>query len=161
MVLFVILIALILSYLAYFNTEKKLTPIERYATLVFASFLSLWVDVTLGLIYNQYFYFEKGVHWNDFLFHFGIYPAISNLFLNSFPFKNGYFNKILYIFGWSVISIGYELFFKAIGVFVYQGYHLWYSFIAYPMLFISLLLNLKFINHLRRKSIPKGDISEV
>ena len=152
MVFFIFCLATLLLIFAFKNRYHQLTPLERFTTMLFAGFLSLWVDVVLGLMYDKYFYFHKGAEWSDFIFHFGMYPAISWLYLNAFPFKHNLLSKIIYFLGWSAIAYGYEQFFVFIKVFHYQNYnHLW-SLVAYPALFIILLLNLSFVRWLGKKA---------
>lgn len=137
--LFLIFTVIVLNCLIVF-APKKLSAIELIVTTLFAMYLEAIVDIYLDLKYDLFGYFFKGVDWRSLLYLFGIYPAINLLFLNFFPFRRSFHRKFLYILGWTIFSVLYELFFLWSGTFYYRKWSIWYSAMIYPGLFIMLIL---------------------
>jgi hypothetical protein len=133
---------------ATFLIPKKLSKIEIYATSFFAFTYGVTVDMILDLHYNLYGYFKEGFQWLGLLGIFLYFPSISVLFLNLYPLESNKRKKILYILGWTVFSIAFEWFCLNTKFYYYNGWELWYSAIAYPLIFATLLLNLKIVRKL-------------
>lgn len=134
--------------LAAILIPKKLNKIEIFATSFFAFTYGVTVDMILDLHYNLYGYFEKGFQWLGLLAIFMYFPSISVLFLNLYPLNSNKVKKILYILAWTVFSLAFEWFCLHTKFYYNNGWKLWYSAIAYPIIFLILLLNLKFVRRL-------------
>jgi hypothetical protein len=129
-------------------SKKRITKIEIYTTSLFALTLSAIADVFLDLKYELYHYFKEDVEYVDLVAIFGIYPAINILFLNYFPFQKTLRIKIIYILGWTIFAICYEWVAVHTEFFNYSGWKLLYSIPIYPLLYIILFYNLKFVRWL-------------
>jgi hypothetical protein len=140
--LFSITSIIIFNFIAFIIT-KSLTKHEIYTTSLFAYVLSSTTDLIFADKYHLYRYFDKGVQYMDIVAMIGIYPAISIIFLNLFPYKKGVMSKVLYILSWTIFSIAYEWTAEQTEFFTYTGWKLWYSALIYPFLFVVLLGNLK------------------
>lgn len=124
---------------------KHLSRIEIYATSFFALAFGRTVDSFLDIKLNLYGYIIEGLQYKELKAQFLIYPAISTLFLNYFPFTKSIKMKLLYIVCWYLFSIGFEWISLQTSFFYYTTWKLWYSSLIYPILFFILASNLKFI----------------
>lgn len=149
--LILILIVIVFNVTA-FLIPKRLTAIEMLTTTLFAMFLQLITDNYLSLKYHLYGYFNKGADWGSVIYFFGIYPAINIIFLNFFPYKKGFKKKVLYLFIWGVIAMVYETIFIWSGTFYLNGWKQSYSLVAYPVLYVILILFHKFTMKIIEKS---------
>jgi hypothetical protein len=140
--LFSITSIIIFNFIA-FIIPKRLTKHEVYTTSLFAYVLSSTTDLILADKYHLYRYFDKGIQYMDIVAMIGIYPAISVIFLNLFPFKKGLMSKVFYILTWTIFAMAYEWTAEQTEFFTYTGWKLWYSTLIYPSLLIILLGNLK------------------
>ncbi|MGD6966187.1 CBO0543 family protein [Rossellomorea vietnamensis] len=139
-----IIVALILSW----RIPKKLSRLEMYACSIFSIYLALAADSILGGMYHLYAYFKPGVELIDYA-AIGIYPAISILFLNLFPFTRPFLWKCSYIMGWTVFSLFYEWSAANFSsLFLYTGWKIGFSVPIYPLLFVIQLLNFKLVKKL-------------
>jgi hypothetical protein len=129
----------------FFISNKKITKIEMYSTALFSAFISLFLDIIMGLFLDTFFYFQKGIEPKDLIFHIIIYPMTNLLFLNYFPYHKNKEFKILHIAFWTVIALAIEVIYLKTGIFVYQNWNFTLSVISYPILFFGLYLHLKFI----------------
>jgi hypothetical protein len=99
-----------------------------------------------------YHYFKDEVESIDLVTIFGIYPAINILFLNYFPLQKAMIYKTVYVLGWSGFAICYEWVAVQTEFFNYSGWKLLYSVPIYPVLYIILIYNLKFVRWLSNKN---------
>lgn len=127
---------------------KKLSKAEIYSTSLFSIFFGKTVDEILDIKKNLYGFYTKGVNYKGVFFQLLIYPTVNLLFLNYYPFERKRFYPFFYILGWSIFSILFELMSKETRFFYYKKWRLRYSAIIYPFLFITLMLNLKFVRKL-------------
>ena len=142
-------------YIYHFNIiayviPKNINKIEIYATCFFAFSYGLITDIILDLHYHLYGYIHKGFDWGGLLSTFLYFPSISYLFLNFFPFKKRLLRKIYYVLGWSIFSIIFEWFTLKTGFFYYNEWKIWYSGLLYPLIFSSLVLNMKFVKRINQ-----------
>jgi hypothetical protein len=149
---FAILSALLFSVYSFYM-PKKLTPIEIFSTIFFALTLQDNVDIFLGLKLNLYGYFKNGPQWQTLIIIFGIYPAITTIFLNYYPIHRKAIYKLTYILIWSAFAVLYEFAAVKAGYFYHNGWKYWHSALSYPVLFYILVMVLKVIRRLVRKSI--------
>lgn len=145
----IIIIFIIFNIIA-FVIPKNINKIEIYATCFFAFSYGLITDIILDLHYHLYGYIHKGFDWGGLLSTFLYFPSISYLFLNFFPFKKRLLRKIYYVLGWSIFSIIFEWFTLKTGFFYYTEWKIWYSGLLYPLIFSSLVLNMKFVKRINQ-----------
>ncbi|WP_248925981.1 CBO0543 family protein [Paenibacillus hamazuiensis] len=138
---------LVLNTLAYF-VPKKMTWPQLYLTTFFSFCLQQLADLILNIKYDLYGFFQKGVDWASFLPIFGLFPAVSILFLNLFPYNAGIGRKTLYLLGWSAFSISYEACALKAGWFYYNGWKLSYSALIHPWLFLLLLWHFRIVQRI-------------
>lgn len=151
--LFLYLSIVVLNAIAYF-IPKKMSRLELYITTIFAYSLQWIADVILDLKYDLYGYFNKGgFDWASLLAVYGIYPAISVIYLNGFPYHAGYSRQGLYIAGWTLFSLVYEWCALHSGWFYYNGWKLWYSAVIDPCLFLVLLWHFKIIRKMYKSEL--------
>lgn len=143
----IIVIFIIFNIIAYLF-PKNISKIEIYATCFFAFSYGLTTDIILDLHYHLYGYIHKGFDWGGLISTFLYFPSISFLFLNFFPLEKRLLHKIYYVLGWSIFSIIFEWFTLKTGFFYYNGWKIWYSGLLYPLIFSSLVLNMKFIKRI-------------
>lgn len=144
MYLIIIFCLIVFNIIAYF-IPKKLSRSEMYSTSVFALLYGATTDMVLDLHYNLYGYFENGFQWAGLLVEYLYFPAINILFLNLFPYSKKLKNKIIYFIEWETFSIIFEWCSVHTHLFYYNGWKLWYSALVYPIIFFTLLINLKII----------------
>jgi hypothetical protein len=124
---------------------KKLSALELYSTSSFALSLALTTDTYLDLTLHLYGYFTKGAQPMGLLFSLITYPAVNMIFLNFYPYMKRFGYKLLYIVGWWIFALCFELLAVKTGLFYYSGWKWWYSATVYPMLYLILLLNLRLV----------------
>ena len=129
---------------------KRLSKLEIYSTALFSGVLQLLTDFAFISVYGFYSYFNKLADLRTLLITFGIFPALNTIYLNFFPFSRGNRSKGLYILGWSVFAILFELRCIRHGVFIYRNWKSWYSALLYPLVFLLLIGNLFFLQKLKR-----------
>ncbi|MGD6801263.1 CBO0543 family protein [Rossellomorea aquimaris] len=128
---------------------SKLSRLEMYACSIFSIYLALFADSILGGMYHLYAYFKPGVELIDYAAAIGIYPAITILYLNLFPFERPILWRISYVFIWTIFSLFYEWSAAShSSLFMYSGWKLVYSVPIYPLLFVIQLLNYKLVKKL-------------
>lgn len=144
-----ILSSITLFCIIIYFMPKRITPMEMYATSLFALVFVLTVDIYLSLKLDLYGYFDKGViEWKTLIIHFGVFPTYNAIFLNFFPKINRY--KLVYILGHSLILVAYEWTTIQVGAFYYNGWALGYSVMCYPFILLILYWNLKLIRALKK-----------
>lgn len=140
---FILLIWVILS-------KKRLSKLEILSTLLFAVILAFTTDNILAIKYHLYGYFgPEDVAYKDFIITLGLYPVINILFLNYYPLKKPFMLQVIYLLIWSFFALGYEWLAVQTGLFYHSGWKFWYSVPSYPLLFLILLGNLRFIRWLK------------
>lgn len=134
-----LIIAVIFFNAVAFLTVKQLTKSQMAHMWLFTILFHLLVDLYLGLKYDGYYYFNKGVEWLDLPAFTLISPPAVLLFLNRFPFHESFLKRFVYIILWSIVPITYEalaLLPEPWGFFRYGWWKLTYSVITYPVLLI-------------------------
>ncbi|WP_423798380.1 CBO0543 family protein [Neobacillus sp. SAB-20_R2A] len=149
---FLIISSVIFSVYSIFM-PKKLTRIEIFSTIFFAMTLQDNVDIYLDGKYDLYGYFTKGIQWKTLIAIIGIYPAVTTIFLNYYPFKKQWPNKLVYIIVCSGFAVLYEYMAVKSGYFYHNGWTYTYSALSYPILFFILVIVLKIVRKLVRESI--------
>ncbi|RDU35976.1 hypothetical protein DRW41_15390 [Neobacillus piezotolerans] len=141
----------IISIICIFLIPKRLSVMEMYTTSLFASLFGVVTDLFLGVKLNLYGYLNKRVDWEYFLILLFVYPAANILYLNFYPHSGGVLKKALYIILSTCIVGLMEYISIQTNVFNYRGWNIWYSLIAYPIIFIILALNLKVIRKMSKR----------
>ncbi|MFD2209686.1 CBO0543 family protein [Virgibacillus halophilus] len=150
MILSVITFMMLLVWLILSNI--RLSRLEIYSTIFFATTLAYTVDHILGLNFRLYWY--AGLYemkFQDFIIVLGLYPLVNILFLNYFPGQKKFIWKIVYLLIWSLFALGYEWLAVQTGSFKHTGWKFRYSAPSYPVLYLILFYNLKFVRWLQRK----------
>ncbi|QSO48639.1 hypothetical protein JZ786_06625 [Alicyclobacillus mengziensis] len=150
---FLVVSVILLNVIAYLM-PKRLAPHEMWTTGLFTLVLDYLVDTYLDRKYDLYGYFTHQIDWLSLIPIFGLYPAVSLMFLNFYPYTQNVWCKSLYIAGWSVFSLLFEYASVQSGYFYHNGWKLWYSALCYPVLLGILVGHLIFIRKLetRRKA---------
>lgn len=147
----------LLASIFVFNTiaffiPKRMTGVEIYGTILFATVFQLLVDLYLSTKHDLYGYFVRGVEYKELLIIFGIFPAANIIYLNYFPYKKKLISKIIYILAWSSLITLYEWASVKAEYFYYNGWKLVYSALSYPFILLVLAVNLWFIRKLKEKA---------
>ncbi|MGV3463744.1 MAG: CBO0543 family protein [Heyndrickxia sp.] len=148
--IFVFISALTLYAIVLFM-PKRLSFAEMYYTSYFAILFNVLVDVYLDFRLDLYGYFNKGPDYQMVFVLVGIFPPISIIYLNGFPYDKKLFLKLLYIFIWLVIAIIYDYLSLKCGLLYYKNWSLLYSALCYPPILIITALNLRLIRWLTQK----------
>lgn len=148
--LFLIIIVIVFNLIAIL-IRKRMSGIEILTTTLFSLSLQVLTDKYLDIKYDLYGYFGKGLEFETLIYVFGVYPAISIIFLNYFPYRKGNNNKIFYILCWTVFAVLFEIFFLWTGTYYHHFWKLWYSAIMYPVLCVILILFHKYTRYLLKR----------
>ncbi|GAA4706889.1 CBO0543 family protein [Brevibacillus fulvus] len=144
--MYILLVSIIILNLIAYYIPKQLTRLEMYVTSLFAVYLACEVDVYLNLRHQLYGYFSPGPDYRTLLIFFGLYPAFNIIYLNLYPAQAKRWTKVLYILLMSVLSTALEwVYTQKYGFFYHNGWTLFYSLLAYPVLLLVLLLHCRLI----------------
>jgi hypothetical protein len=149
-ILFLIL-SLIIFYLIAILMPKRISWLQIWSVTLFSLVLENMSDMVLDLKLNLFGYIAPGNQWSGFLPIF-LYPPINAIFLNYFPYDKRKFSKLLYILGWTVFCLVYEVGALRSGFFYYTKWKLWYSALCYPVLLLFVLGNYRLTERLRLRS---------
>nr|WP_263324152.1 CBO0543 family protein [Neobacillus sp. Marseille-Q6967] len=145
-----LIITVIACIIAVIFIPKRISYMEMYTSSFLGPLMAVMADVYLDLKFDLYGFFQKGIDYQYLLIFFIVYPAANIIFLNLFPFKKPVMQKILYILFFSGLTVLFEFLATFSEVFYHNGWKLWYSAVAYPLLFTLLLLNLLLIRKLNK-----------
>ncbi|MDT8903404.1 CBO0543 family protein [Anaeroselena agilis] len=134
-----LIISVIIFNLVAWLIPKRITRDEMLATSLFALQLEAEADIYLDLKYRLYGYFNPGPDWLALVPIYGIFPAITIVFLNYYPFTGKKSEKAIYIAAWSLFSALYEWSAVYAGWFFYSGWKTWYSALCYLLIFFLLI----------------------
>jgi hypothetical protein len=132
-----------------FNTtayimKKKLTVKQMYSTILFALFLAVTVDMYASFRFDAWGFFNpERAELARLLIVLGIYPAVTLLIINWYPYKELWWKKLNYLLLWSIFSVAYEWFMLELGVLWYGHWRLIYSLLLYPFLYYLLIVHVK------------------
>lgn len=126
------------------RTQKRISAPELYATVMFALFAQTLTDAFASFEYERWGFFEKNrAEFAALWIILGIYPAVTVLIVNWYPFAASWWKKILYLLAWGSYSTGYEwLSMKFDIIWHDNGWNLWWSFSIYPFLYFMLIVQL-------------------
>jgi len=128
---------------------KKITAREIYTTSIFAVLFNLLTDLYLDVKYDWYSYFEIGVQWVYIPLIFGLFPALSVIFLSQYPFSKKMRYKVYYIMAWTLFGVVYEWLSIKTGMLYHNGWTILYSAVSYPIILIILVINLQITRKLK------------
>lgn len=143
-----ILAVVVFNLLFICCNKKKLTKNQIVQMWLFTILFQLSFDVFVSIKYGGYWYFTKEVDWKSIPAYVCLVPPVNLLFLNWYPYKSRLSKQIMYITGFHVFILIYEivtLLPEPWGYFHYGWWNLWYSVVLNPILFLLLLGYYKFI----------------
>ncbi len=149
--MFLMIIGTLSAVLVVYFIPKRVSRIELYSTALFASLFGTLSDLFLDVKYDWYGYFKKGVDWAALPSLILFYPALCMTFINFYPYNQSLMNKIIYLIGFSILSVILEYIAIQTELFYHNEWKLIYSAICYPFVYMILLLNARvskmFVNH--------------
>ncbi len=92
-----LLIAIILFNIVGFKTNKLLTGNQILHIWMFTIAFQLLFDSVIEFKYHAYWYFDKEVDWSGILPHTILIPPVNMFFLNWYPHKGKFTQKLLFI----------------------------------------------------------------
>lgn len=148
-----LIFAIILFNSLAFITNKNLTKNQIVHLWLFTALFQIIVDLFLGEKFKAYWYFTKGIEFDDLPILLLVIPSVNMMFLNWYPFQASLLKRFIYIVCWSILVTIYEaitLLPEPWGYFNYGWWNLGFSAICYPILLLSLLLFYKWICKLEK-----------
>ncbi|GGE43567.1 hypothetical protein GCM10011391_22900 [Pullulanibacillus camelliae] len=147
-------VAIIVFNLLAFKLVKHITLNEMIHIWTFTIAFQVCFDVIIELKLKGYWYFYKNkVEYIGLLPHMILVPPINVLFLNWYPFNKKLSKRMIYLGGWVIIILLYEMMTllpRPWGYFHYGWWNFWYSIIIDPILLFILLKFYKWISALER-----------
>lgn len=143
-----LLASLVVFYVIAIFMPKHISWLSIWTTSLFSIVVESMSDMALDLKLNLFGYIAPGNQWSGFLPIF-IYPPVNAIFLNYYPHESTRFRKIMYIAGWTVFCLVYEVCALKSGFFYYLKWKLWYSALCYPVLLLMVLWNFKLTQRLQ------------
>lgn len=156
------MIGLLLAIAAFnylgFKTNKLLTGNQMLHIWLFTIAFQVLFDLFIEFKYHAYWYFHKELEWRGILPHVFLIPPVNILFLNWFPYKKGWMKQLIYLAGFVIAILIYEMITllpDPWGYFHYGWWKLWYAAILDPILLLILLGFYKWICKLEKKACSK------
>ncbi|MCM3727881.1 hypothetical protein M3226_19690 [Neobacillus cucumis] len=149
-----LIIATVIFNLIALKIKKRISLSLMHQIWVFTIAFQTVFDVFVDFKYHGYWYFSKNIDWQEALALF-LVPPVNIVFLNYFPYKKTFMKKILYMTGWEIILLLYEviaLLPEPWGYFHYGWWTLWHSLVINPFLLLILLGYYKWIVKLEKRS---------
>ncbi|MCL6593376.1 MAG: hypothetical protein K6T31_05320 [Alicyclobacillus sp.] len=144
-------------YIIAWRMPKRLRPDEVYSTAVFAVWLNTFADMFLMYKLHLYGYFSNRITpvftsflWT-LLFLLAVFPPVSTIFLNYYPYGRHWPAHVGYVLVWSLLAVGYEWLSLQTGVLQYRHWHLWYSAVLYPWILWIAAGNLALLRKLHQR----------
>ncbi|WP_046721595.1 hypothetical protein [Heyndrickxia coagulans] len=154
------IVSLIGFNLAAFCVKKRLSPGQIIQIWTFTIASHLVFDVYIDYKYHGYWYFTKGVDWENLPGMVCLLPPVNILYLNWFPFGKAWTKKVLYIAIWEALTLGYEviaLLPAPWGYFHYGWWNFTISVLVNPFLLLSVVGFYKWIVWLENKKTVPAD----
>lgn len=137
MILQLISVVIVIAIIIFM--KKHLSLDECFFLYIFGVGFYNTVNIFTNIKYELYGYFKKGVDFDYLPSMFILYPLLTIIISNYFPYNKGWFKKIMYILMWVIISTIYEYIALHTEYLYYNHWKLWYSIIVYPFLFSIIL----------------------
>lgn len=139
----VVLVSALVLLIVFIRLPKIFPPILMAIIWLFFSYLGSTTDQLLGTGYwlDLYDTMDTNIYdWYDILIYTLSYPLYGYLYCHFYKAIKGFHPRYLklYIFGWSALTTLLEWFSALLGVFTYKGWHPYYSFPFYLLLFTSI-----------------------
>ena len=125
---------------------------EIYATSVFATAFGLIVDSVIAVKYKLYVLDKPGIQIPPLIGQVVLYSTTSIILLNFYPYDKPFKWKAVYIFCFTLITVGFEFLSFQFGFIKYYEWNIWYSALSYPFLIYFLLIHYKFFQWLVKRS---------
>ncbi|WP_462413475.1 hypothetical protein [Neobacillus sp. Marseille-QA0830] len=156
------MIGLILAIIVFnffaFTGKKSLTGNQMLHIWTFTVAFQTLFDLFIEFKYHAYWYFDKEVDWAGILPHLFIVPQANFLFLKWFPYGAERIKKVLFIIGFVIFILLYEivtLLPEPWGYFHYGWWTIWHAVIIDPILLIILLGYYKWVCKLEERAVRK------
>lgn len=147
----VILGTIVMIYPIAIFMNKRLSLSEIYTTVVFGLFVETLVDSYASFEYKAWGFYEvETAEFKALWIIIGIYPLFAAMVINWFPYQAAWWKKILYLIGWSVFSTGYEWLSMKTGILWHINWHLFYSFLLYPVIYYMLVAHVRFYRWIKQ-----------
>lgn len=150
-------ILLFLSILLFnsvaFFMKKRIKISEIYVTVIFALLVCAIVDVYASYRFKAWGFFDVGkAEFSVMLIFLGIYPAVSAIIINWYPFQSAWWKKFIYLMSWGVFSTAYEWLTLKLDIIWHMHWNLYYSFLLYPiMYYICLILHIRLYRRIKKR----------
>jgi hypothetical protein len=153
------MIGLLIAIFAFnylgFKTNKLLSGNQILHIWLFTITFQVLFDLFIEFKYHAYWYFDKDLDWRGILSHVFLVPPVNMIFLNRYPHKRGGVKQLVYLTGFVIAILIYEvitLLPEPWGYFHYGWWKLWHAAILDPILLLILLGFYKWICHLEKRA---------
>lgn len=133
--------------------KKVMSRGQMWTCMLFSAIYQQSVDIWFDEKWNMYGYFYEGIDPQYGLVLFGMFPAITVIFLNWYPWTKSNAARFWYIIAWSVFSVAYEWLAVQAGFFYHNTWKYMYEVID-PILFYILILHHRFAVWLYKGTLP-------
>lgn len=135
------------------QSRKRLPITTIYATTCFALCVQQYFDSYATFRFRAWGFFTVGkADFPSLLVKWGIYPAVSVLIVNWYPYHSSRWKKFSYIMGWSVFSTVFEWAAIRLDILWHIHWNLFYSFLMYPVIYyVFLILHVRFYKWLKQR----------
>lgn len=143
----------VFNVLAFFF-HHRLSNVQILCVWLFTVSFQTITDVFLDFHYQAYWYFTKEVEWLTLPNVLFLVPPVNIIFLHFFPFGEGKKKQLVYLFGFTVTILLYELFTllpQPLGYFHYGWWEFYYSALLDPFLLLSVVGFYKFVLFLEKR----------
>ena len=149
--IFVLISCIVFTLVAYL-IPKKMKPYETYATSLFAALFGLFIDCILALKYKFYVLDEPGIQIPPLIGQVVLYSTTSAILLNLFPYEKSLKSKVIYILGFTLLTVAYEFVCYKVGFIKYHEWKIWYSALSYPFFIAFLIWHYQFFQRMVKKN---------
>ncbi|MGG1400245.1 hypothetical protein ABE288_20840 [Bacillus salipaludis] len=105
----ILIIAILLFNTVAIFMKKRLKISEIYTTVIFGLLASTIADLYASYRFKAWGFFEvEKLEFSVVLILLGIYPAVTVMIINWYPYKSNWTLKLCYLMGWTVFSTAYE-----------------------------------------------------
>ncbi|QCJ42736.1 hypothetical protein FAY30_12905 [Bacillus sp. S3] len=153
-----LIIAIFIFNFIAFTKNKTLTVNQIIHIWTFTIAFQVNFDAFIEFKYHGYWYFSKEIEWKGLIPHLFLVPPANMIFLNWYPFKSAIKRQILYIIGFVIIILIYEMITllpPPWGYFHYGWWRIWHAAIINPFLLLIVLRYYKWICKVEQKSVCK------
>lgn len=140
---FVYIVTLLLAIIVWFM-PKRLSRQEMYSVWIIVSYIEITVDLTLGVVFDLYYFVEgKSISPQAIFLKTIMAPLFGIIFSNFMPRS---FKKFIpYALFWAIFSTFFEWLTIKSGYLTYTGWKLWWSGVFYLFAVLFMRWHLSFI----------------